>query len=113
MIGIKEERTLALRPETFSGQVLPQPTEQELRFQITAFDPDRHYLIPYEHPESTHPRGFSGAAIWWESDQKQLVWKPTFKFAGVCTSCYRGGKVEQVVKASVVRRFREKVFGPA
>jgi hypothetical protein len=113
MIGVREERTVALRPGLFSGRVLPQPTEQEQRFQITAYDPDRHYLVPYEHRDSKHPRGFSGAAMWWESDQKQLVWKPSFRFAGVCTNCYKKGTVEQVVKASVVRRFLEEAFGPA
>jgi hypothetical protein len=70
MVGIKEERTIAIRPEIFSGCVLPEPTEQELKFQITAYDPDRHYLVPYEHDISKHPPGFSGAAMWWESDQK-------------------------------------------
>jgi hypothetical protein len=109
----KEERTLALRPEIFSGQVLPCPTEQERRFQTTSYDPDRHYLVPYEHPTSRHPRGFSGAAAWWESDAKKLVWRANFKFAGICTSCYKNGTVEQVVKASVVRRFLTEVFGPA
>jgi hypothetical protein len=50
--------------------------------------------------------------MWWESDQKQTVWRPNFKFAGICTACYKRGSVVQVVKASVVRRFLEEVFGP-
>jgi hypothetical protein len=113
VVGKKEERDIALRPEMFSGPVLPRPTEQELKFQITAYNPDRHYLVPYTHPVSKHPLGFSGAAMWWESDEKQLIWKPNFKFAGICTCCYKKGTVEQVVKASVVRQFLEEVFGPA
>lgn len=111
MLGNKEERTIAIRPEIFSGRVLPQPTEQELKFQITAYDAERHYLVPYEHNLSKHPLGFSGAAMWWESDQKQIVWRPNFLFAGVCTCCYKKGSIEQVVKASTVRRFICEVFG--
>lgn len=111
MVGNKEERTIALRPEIFNGHVLPQPTEQELKFQITAYDRERHYLVPYEHPKGKHPNGFSGAATWWESDKHQIVWRPNLKFAGLCTSCYRKGSVLQVVKASVVHRFLEQVFG--
>src|SRR5262249_38574885 len=89
MIGNKEERTVAIRPEIFSGRVLPEPNEQERKFQITAYDSERHYLVPYEHDLSKHPLGFSGAAMWWESDQKQIVWRPNFLFAGVCTCCYK------------------------
>ncbi len=61
---------------------------------------------------NNYPRGISDAAMWWESDQKQIIWRPHFKFAGVCTACYKRGTVVQVVKASVVRRFLEKVFDP-
>ena len=113
MVQSKEERDIALRPEIFCGTVLPQPTKHELTFQITAYNADLHYLVPYAHPVSRHPLGFSGAAMWWESDQKQIIWKPSFKFAGVCTCCYKKGAVEQVVRASVVRRFLKEVFGPA
>lgn len=113
MVGPKEERTIAIRPEIFSGSVLPQPSEQELKFQITAYDPERHYLVPYEHHLSKHPLGFSGAAMWWEGDKKLMVWRPNFIFAGVCTCCYKRGTIEQVVKASTVRRFLTEVFGAA
>lgn len=113
MVGAKEEQTIAVRPEIFSGHVLPEPSEEERKFQITAYDPDRHYLVPYEHGISKHPLGFSGAAMWWESDQKQVVWRPNFHFAGVCTSGYKKGTIEQVVKASTVRKFLANVFGTA
>lgn len=114
MVGNKEERTVALYSTVFSGPVLPLPTEDELRFKITAFDGDRHYLVPYEDAaKGKHPRGISGAAMWWESDEKQIIWRPNFKFAGVCAVCYKRGTVVQVVKASVVRRFLEEIFGPA
>ena len=114
MVGNREERTVALYSTVFSAPVLPLPTEDELKFKITGFDPDRHYLVPYEDAsKGKHPRGISGAAMWWESDEKQIVWRPNFEFAGVCTACYRGGTVVQVVKASVVRRFLEEIFGPA
>jgi hypothetical protein len=109
MIGNKEERQLAVYPGLFDGAVTLSP-----KFITNDFDPDIHYLIPFEEAaKGKHPRGYSGAAAWWESDQQQLVWRPNFKFAGICTSCYKNGSIEQVVKASVVRRFVEEVLGPA
>jgi len=113
MVGSKEERTIALYPTPFDATVLPLPTEDELRFKITAFDPRMHYLVPYGNfPASKQPHGISGAAIWWESNQKVRVWRPNFKFAGICTCCYKQDSVVQVVKASVVRRFLQEVFAP-
>jgi len=108
----KEERTLALYPTAFGGRVLPLPTEDELKFKITDFNPEKHYLTPYGNLGSKQPHGISGAAMWWESDEKLLVWRPNFKFAGICICCYKNGSVVQVVKASVVRRFLTEVFGP-
>ncbi len=106
MVGTKEEHDIALRPTVFSGEVLSGPT-----FLTNDYNADRHYLVPYEHHDSKHPEGFSGAAAWWESDQPQKVWRPNLVFAGVCTSCYKDGAVEQIVRGSVVRRFLEEVFG--
>lgn len=108
MIGTKREVSNAVRPEIFSGQVLSGPN-----FAAGGFDPDRYYLVPYDHPSSQHPGGFSGAAAWWESDKPLLVWNPTFKFAGICTHCYKDGTIERIVKASAVRSFLEEVLGPA
>jgi hypothetical protein len=102
----KRELSNAMRPDIFSGQVLSGPT-----FAAQGFDPDRHYLVPYNHSISQHPGGFSGAAAWCESDQPQVVWKPNFKFSGICTHCYKDGTIERIVKASAVRRFLEEVFG--
>jgi hypothetical protein len=84
-------------------------------FLASGFDADRHYLIPYDHPKSKHPRGFSGAAAWWEPADPQQVWRPNFKFAGVATHCYerRNPILERIVKASVVRQFLEEVLGTA
>jgi hypothetical protein len=113
-VGPKEERGVALYASVFSADVLPLPTEDERKFKMPDFDPERHYLIPFaDATVGRHPRGYSGAAVWWESDESQVVWAPNFKFAGICTCCYKKGSVEQVVKASVVRRFVEEVFGPA
>ena len=42
-----------------------------------------------------------------------IVWHPNFKFAGTCTSWYPNPALEQVVKASVVLKFIEEVFGKA
>lgn len=114
MVGSKEERTIVLYATFFSATVLPLPTERELKFTFTDFDTDRHYLVPYDDAaRGKHPRGISGAAMWWESHQKEIIWRPNFKFAGVCTASFKSGTVVQVVKASVVRRFLEEVFEPA
>jgi hypothetical protein len=105
-VGKKEERTIAIRPDLFSGEVYFKPN-----FLSNDYDPDRHYLVPYDHPK--RPEGFSGAAAWWENNQHKQVWKADFKFAGICTCCYKNGTVEQIVKASVVRRFLSEVFSLA
>ena len=105
MVGEKEERDIAIRPELFSGRVFYHPN-----FSASHYDPDLHYLVPYEHHK--RPEGFSGAAAWWESDKPKKVWKPDFKFAGICTSCYKNGTIEKIVRASAVRRFIEETFGP-
>jgi len=108
----KREVTLALYPTVISARVLPPPTGDELKFQITSFDQHSHYLVPFDGgPDGNRPQGISGAAMWWESDQKQLIWRPDFRFAGICVCSYKRGAVVQVVKASVVRRFLEEVFG--
>jgi hypothetical protein len=31
----------------------------------------------------------------------------------ICTSCYKDGAIEQVVKASAVRKFLDETFSPA
>jgi hypothetical protein len=98
----------ALRPEIFSGQVLPGPD-----FPTKDFVADRHYLVPYIHKTSNYPGGFSGAAAWWESDKPLQVWRPNFKFAGVCTHCYkhRNPILERIVKASTVQKFLQEALG--
>jgi hypothetical protein len=107
MISNKEERLLAIRPDAFDGLVKLSPD-----FSAKAFDPDLHYLIPFEDAAiGRDPHGYSGAATWWESDQHKIVWHADFKFAGTCTHSYKDGSFERVVKASVVRRFIEEVFG--
>jgi hypothetical protein len=111
MVGTKTEYDIALRPTVFSGTVFHHPN-----FLARDFDPDLHYLAPYERHDSKHPKGFSGAAAWWESDQPispKQVWKPSLVFAGICTSCYKDGAIEQIAKASAVRKFLEETFGPA
>ncbi len=110
IIAGKEEIGIGIYPTVFNGKVLPQPSEDDLKFRITDFDADRHYLIPYECSGSKHPRGISGAAVWWETDQEMLIWRPEFKFAGTCICTYKNGTVVQVIKASVVRKFLEEIF---
>lgn len=114
MIGPKEERTVAVYPTPFSTRVLPLPSEDERKFKITEFEEDRHYLVAYDDAaKGKHPGGISGAAVWWESDRPEIIWRPNFKFAGICVACYKGGSVMQVIKASVVARFLHELFGPA
>jgi hypothetical protein len=109
-----EERSIGLSPFVFDGPVLPLPTEDELKFKITEFDSEKHYLISFEDAaRGFRPDGYSGGAAWRECDgNKLLVWKPTFKFAGICSRSYEKGTKEQIIKASTVRRFLEEVFGP-
>jgi Trypsin-like peptidase domain len=104
----RREVTVAIRPDIFSGKVMSSPS-----FPTRDFIADRHYLVPYDHATSEHPRGFSGAAAWWEPADPQQVWRPNFKFAGVCTHCYerRSPILERIVKASAVRQFLEEELG--
>jgi hypothetical protein len=104
----RREVTVAIRPEIFSGEVIASPN-----FPTKDFVADRHYLVPYDHPTSKHPSGFSGAAAWWEPAEPKQVWRPNFKFAGVCTHCYenRNPILERIVKASVVHKFLQEVLG--
>ena len=103
---------IGLIPVVFSGNVLPAPTETDLKFKITAFNPAHHYLVPYTTSTMTqHPRGISGAAMWWESDEKLAVWRPNFKVAGICVCSYKDGTVVQVVKPSAVVLFLEEILG--
>lgn len=108
MVGNKEERTVAVYPGTFDGVVTYSP-----KFLPSEFEPDRHYLVPFAGAtEGKHPEGYSGGGAWWESDQPELIWRANYKFAGICTSCYRAGSYEQIVRASAVRRFVEETLGP-
>jgi hypothetical protein len=111
-VGSVIQRAVVLSPTPFSGQVLPYPSAEEQKFKFGGFDADRHYLIPYEPAaEGKRPEGISGAPVWVESEVHHSVWAPRFEFAGTCTSCYKSGTVEQIIKASVVRRFLTEALG--
>ena len=78
------------------------------------FNPDRHYLFPYDLAVlGQQPGGISGAAMWLQSPENPLVWTPRFTFAGICTSSYRDGAIERAIKASAVREFLTETFGVA
>ena len=103
------ERAVVLSPTPFGGEVLSSDKRKAFR----QFDPDRHLLIPYEPAKDGKlPDGISGAAVWTESDHRHPVWSAKYRFAGICTSSYKGGTIEQVVKASVMRKFLADVLGP-
>jgi hypothetical protein len=108
----RNEVDLAIYPTTFSGPVLPFPSVDEVKFYYDGLNEDRHYLIPYDLPGvSNHPRGISGAPVWWESDKRELIWRANLIFAGTCTHSHRNGTRVRIVKASAVRRFLAEVFG--
>jgi hypothetical protein len=107
-VGSVIQGNIVLSPTPFTGTVLPDATGRN----FNRFDPARHYLTTYEPTEQgTHPSGISGAAVWMEWKKKQAVWAARLRFAGICTSCYRNGTIEQIVRASVVRQFLAEVFG--
>lgn len=108
----RDEVDLAVWPTVFSGPVLPFPPEDQVKFHYDDLDSNRHYLIPYDGAGvSKHPGGVSGAAVWWESDKKEIIWRPNFKFGGTATHCHKKGTIVRVVKASVVRHFLVELFG--
>ena len=112
-VGAVIHRAIALTPDDFSAEVLPSPIEDQRKYTFTSFNDERHYLIPHMGvTKGKHPRGFSGAAAWVESNEGQIVWTARFKFAGICTCRYKSGAIEQVVKASVVKQFLEEALGP-
>jgi len=109
-VGNNEVRDIALYSSVFKANVLPLPSEDELKFKFKDFVPSRHYLVPFDDAaKGRRPNGFSGSGMWVEGDEKQIIWAPTFKFGGIC---YKDGSVLAVLKASVVRRFLQEVFGP-
>ncbi len=110
----RDEADLAVWPTTFGGPVLPFPSADEVKYHYDDLDPNCHYLIPYDGAGvSEHPGGISGAAVWWESDEKHPIWRPDFRFAGTCTHCHKRGTRVRVVKASVLRRFLAELFDNA
>jgi hypothetical protein len=111
-MGSSLRKAVLLTPVPFSAVVLPDPSADELRFKYPSCVLSKHYLIPYEQArQGMHPGGISGAAVWVEAAEHTRLWAARFHFAGICTSCYRDGTIEQVVKASIVRRFLTEVFG--
>ncbi len=108
-VGSVIQGNIVLSPTPFTGTVLPDGTGR----YFGAFDPARLYLTTYDPTEQgTHPSGISGAAVWIESKETQTLWAARLRFAGICTSCYRDGTIEQIVRASVARQFLTVVFGP-
>jgi len=111
-VGLITHKAILLSPTPFNGSVLRPPVGEELKFKFRGFNPDRHYLIPFEHAkEGKRPEGISGAAVWVQSSEHHVLWTARFKFAGTCTSCHRNGSIEQIVKASIVHQFLFEVFG--
>jgi hypothetical protein len=118
VVANKEEVGLGLMPVMLDIDVLPQPSENDIKFKTPGHDESRHYLVPYDSVMSKQPHGMSGAAIWSPDTEVMngIVWSPKFLFAGTCINVYmkgykhHQGPVVQVVKGSVVRRFLEETF---
>lgn len=107
-VGTVLQNAVLLSPTPMSGVVMPSTSGKSLK----GFAPARHYLISYEPAKrGKHPKGISGAAVWIVSTEESVLWAARLKFAGTCTSCYKDGTVEQIVKASRVVRFLTQVFG--
>jgi len=107
-VGREHQRAVLLCPIVFGGNILATSIGERFR----DFNPDRHYLMQYERGiEGEHPRGISGAAAWLWDPSENAIWTPRFEFAGICTSCYREGTIEKIVKASVVCEFLAETFG--
>jgi hypothetical protein len=108
----RDEVDVAVWPTTFSSSVLAFPSPDEVKFHYDHLDPDLHYVMPYDGAGVTkHPAGVSGAAVWWKNNKKEMIWRPDFRFAGTATHCHKKGSIVRVVKASVVRRFLDELFG--
>jgi hypothetical protein len=105
--GNREVRDIVLYSKVFSADVLDKQ-----RFTLRDFDPAHHYLVPFEGAANGRsPKGFSGSGAWVERDEKQIIWTPSFRFAGICVASFKSGSILQVIKASTVRRFLQEVFG--
>lgn len=111
LVGRKEEVDIALYATVFSSKVLPPPSADDIKFLFDGLEPQSHFLLEYNiKHQSQHPRGFSGAAALWESDEKHLVWRPNFKFAGTVTHSHRNGSLIRVVRAPLVLRFLQETL---
>jgi hypothetical protein len=109
----REQVDLGLYPTLFGGRVSPFPSPDEVKFYYGGdLDPQKHYLIPYQSGGvSDEPAGISGSAVWWWNNERQVIWRPNFIFAGTVTHYHRKKMRIRVVKASVVRRFVTELFG--
>jgi hypothetical protein len=111
-----EHHLLGLIPTIFSSMVIPKPNS--LLESLTAelpYDPDRHFLISWDvDDEKLGMKGFSGAATWTDRPVKDKeLWSPKLFLTGMVTHYYARIKVGRMIKASVLKKFLEEVFGPA
>src|SRR5262245_10582474 len=79
------------------------------RKYLRDFDPDIHFLTHYTeaetHPDAS-PRGISGAAMWFLSNESLSVGYPKLDIAGVGISWYKGQQpVLQIVQREIVEEF--------
>ena len=52
--GGTTQNTIALIPHVFSSEVLPTPSADELKFRVTEFHEDRHFLVNCEPAKEGH-----------------------------------------------------------
>ena len=72
------------------------------------FDPDRHFLTHYTEAETyrdASPKGISGAAMWFLSNESLSVWYPKLDIAGVGIGWYKDRQLLQIVQREIVEEF--------
>ena len=111
-----EHHILGLIPALFSSAVIPKPTSLlESLFDEWPYNPERHFFISWDvDDEKLGMKGFSGVATWTERPIKDKeLWSPKLSLTGMVTYYYAQIKVGRVIKASVLKKFLEELFGPA
>jgi hypothetical protein len=76
------------------------------------YDPNRHFLTPFDvDPPTADPAGFSGAGVWYRKGDTPGIWHPNLDLAGVVIGYYRRSRVLQIVRREAVEGFLSVQFG--
>jgi hypothetical protein len=77
--------------------------------ELERFDPSRCFLINYPSADRMHPRGFSGAGVWYHQGPTE-VWHPNLGLAGVCTNYYTAKELLEIVRVESVIKFLQNYW---